>query len=80
MLFMLGCKKIWKVSINNVDDDIVYVISTNIESIFDKWYKIEDKFNHNKDDIKSIEVDGADPDDIEYFEDSFKKGLIDITK
>ena len=52
MLFMLGCKKIWKVSINNVDDDIVYVISTNIESIFDKWYKIEDKFNHNKDDIK----------------------------
>ena len=33
-----------------------------------------------KDDIKSIEVEGADPDDIEYFEDSFKKCLIDITK
>ena len=49
---MLGCKKIWRVSINNVDDDIVYVIATNIESIFDKWYKIEDKFNHNKNDIK----------------------------
>ena len=77
---MLGCKKIWRVSINNVDDDIVYVIATNIESIFDKWYKIEDKFNHNKNDIKSIEVYGVDPYDNEYFKNSFKKGLIDITK
>lgn len=77
---MLGCKKLWKVSVNNSDDDFLYVIATNIDSIFDKWYKIEDKFNHNKNDIKSIEVEGADPDDIEYFEDSFKKCLIDITK
>ena len=77
---MLGCKKIWRVSINNVDDDIVYVIATNIESIFDKWYKIEDKFNHNKNDIKNIEVYGVDPYDNEYFKNSFKKGLIDITK
>ena len=80
MLFMLECKKIWRVSINNVDDDIIYVIATNIKSIFDKWYKIEDRFNYNKNDIRSIEVDGADPDDIEYFNDSFKKCLIDITK
>ena len=77
---MLGCKKLWKVSVNNYDDDFLYVIATNIDSIFDKWYKIEDKFVHNKNDIKNIEVYGVDPDDIEYFEDSFKKCLIDITK
>lgn len=77
---MLGCKKLWKVSVNNSDDDFLYVIATNIDSIFEKWYKIEDKFAHNKNDIKNIEVYGVDPYDNEYFKNSFKKGLIDITK
>ena len=39
-----------------------------------------DKFVHNKNDIKNIEVYGVDPYDNEYFKNSFKKGLIDITK
>ena len=77
---MLGCKKLWRVSVNNSDDDFLYVIATNIDSIFEKWYKIEDKFVHNKNDIKNIEVYGVDPYDNEYFKNSFKKGLIDITK
>lgn len=77
---MLVRKKMWRVSINNADDDVIYVIATNIDSVFEKWYKIEDKFDHNKNDIKSIEVYGADPDDIEYFNDEFKKCLIDLTK
>lgn len=77
---MLGYKKLWKVSVNNSDDDFLYVIATNIDSIFAKWYKIEDKFDHNKNDIKNIEVYGVDPYDNEYFKNSFKKCLIDITK
>ena len=77
---MLIRKRIWKVLINNNNDDFIYVIATNIGSIFDKWYKIEEKFNYDKDYVKNIEVYGADPDDIEYFNDEFKKCLIDLTK